>query len=204
MSRASLIYRNPHVYQLVMRGLYGRHYGARYAAVASEVPEDSEVVDVCAGDCHLYLHHLRTRRVRYVALDNAPDLVHWARGRGVDARSFDAASQPVPPADVVIMQGSLYQFLPDVDPIVERMLRAARRRVIIAEPVRNLTQTLPFGLGRLVAAATRPGGSGTYRGHRFDEATLRGLFARFGCARVFATPGGRELVGVFDVGGEAR
>ena len=79
MTRASAIYRNPYLYQALMRVLYGRYYEARYRAVAAEIPEETEVVELCAGDCRLYLKHLRSKQVRYVALDNARPLVDWAR-----------------------------------------------------------------------------------------------------------------------------
>ncbi len=39
------------------------------------------------------------------------------------------------------MQASLYHFLPDAHEIVERMLAAAGRRVIVSEPVRNLASS---------------------------------------------------------------
>ena len=35
----SPIYHNVLVYELVMLGLYGRHYGARYRAVAGLIPD---------------------------------------------------------------------------------------------------------------------------------------------------------------------
>jgi len=202
MSRASPIYRNPYLYQALMRLLYGRYYEARYRAVAGEVPEETEVVELCAGDCRLYLEHLRNKRVRYVALDNARPLMDWARRRGVDARAFDVAVDPIPEADVVLMQASLYQFLPDVEPVIERMIGAARQHVIIAEPVRNLTQRLPAGMVRWARKLTRPAGGSRYEGARFDAESLRSLFDRFDCQRSFAVPGGREVVGVF--AGRAR
>ncbi|MBW2315452.1 MAG: hypothetical protein JRH10_14815 [Deltaproteobacteria bacterium] len=198
MTRASAIYRNPYLYQALMRALYGPYYEARYRAVAVEIPEETEVVELCAGDCRLYLKHLRSKRVRYVALDNARPLVDWARRHGVDAREFDVARDPIPQADVVLMQASLYQFLPDVEPVIERMLDAARQRVVIAEPVRNLTQTLPAGIVRWARKLTQPAGDSRYRGERFDAETLQSLFERFDCKRSFAIPGGRERVGVFE------
>jgi hypothetical protein len=94
----------------------------------------------------------------------------------------------------MIMQASLYHFLPDPTPIVERMLRSAEKRVIIAEPIRNMsTSDSPFLslLGRLF---TNPGaGSHTLR---FTEASLSEFFRNYGSRVIESFPiaGGREQV----------
>ena len=38
------------------------------------------------------------------------------------------------------MLGALYQFLPHADAVVDRLVRAARDRVVVAEPHRNLAE----------------------------------------------------------------
>ncbi len=103
-------------------------------------------------------------------------------------------NEPLPHADYVIMQASLYHFLPDARSIVERMLEAANIQVIIAEPIRNLASSD----NRLVALAakylTNPG-SGA-QPSRFTEASLDRLFEfyRERIERTFLIPGGREKV----------
>jgi hypothetical protein len=52
-----------------------------------------------------------------------------------------AADVPLPQADYVIMQASLYHFLPDPGLVVERMLAAAYESVILIEAVRNLADS---------------------------------------------------------------
>jgi hypothetical protein len=124
------------------------------------------------------------------------------KARGVDARLLDLAGpehQPLPPADVILMQASLYHFLPDAAQIVERMVAAARDRIVISEPIRNLTSSqLPLiaALGRLAAD---PGVGG--HAQRFSESTLDALMARFEVRRAFLIPGGREKVYVLRGGG---
>ena len=84
---------------------------------------------------------------------------------------------PLPEADVVIMQASLYHFLPGADAIVERMLAAARERVIIAEPIRNLsTSRLPL-VARLGRRGRPTRGAGDGHAQRFDEPALDRLMA---------------------------
>ncbi|MGH2886599.1 MAG: class I SAM-dependent methyltransferase, partial [Solirubrobacteraceae bacterium] len=139
----SLVYRSAAGYELLMRALYGRHYAARMRAVAAEVPDGTSVLECCCGPGTLYLRHLRGRTSAYVGIDVNERFVARLRRRGVDARRVDLAAADVdlPPADVVILQASLYHFLPDAERIVERMLAAARERVIVSEPVRNLASS---------------------------------------------------------------
>ena len=177
-----------------MRVLYGRYYAARDAAVAAHVPDGASVLELCCGPARLYLRELRGRIGSYVALDASATFVDRLRRRGVDARLADVATAPLPVADIVIMQASLYQFLPDAEAMLRRMRAAARRSVVVAEPVRNLASSRIGVVARLGA-----GGAATAQGaqrRRFDAGSLRALMAGFGDAVVFdaPAPGAREHV----------
>jgi SAM-dependent methyltransferase len=193
--RVSLIYLSPWVYELAMRALYGRHYPERYRAVARLIPDGSSVLDVCCGPAFLFERFLRSRDVAYTGLDLNPRFarrVERLGGRGLVADlSLD---EPLPLADVVVMQAGLYQFLPDAGGVVRRMTEAARVFVIVAEPVRNLATS---GLPVLSAIARRATDAGLgARPSRFTEATLDALFAALPLkpVRSFLIPGGREKV----------
>jgi SAM-dependent methyltransferase len=194
MASTSLIYRSARGYELLMRALYGRHYAARMAAVADQVPPGSSVLELCCGPGTLYERHLHRRAATYVGLDVNDRFVAAQQARGVDARLLDLATsdEPLPPADVVLMQASLYHFLPDATRIVEKMVAAARDRVVISEPIRNLASSkLPL-LAALGRRAADPGVGG--HAQRFTEPTLDALMARFEVERAFLIPGGREKV----------
>jgi len=190
----SLVYRTAWGYGLAMRVLYGRYYAARDAAVAAHVPDGASVLELCCGPARLYLRELRGRIGPYVALDASASFVDRLRRRGVDARVADVATAPLPVADVVVMQASLYQFLPDAEAMLRRMRAAAKGSVVVAEPVRNLASSRIGVVARLAAggAATAQGA----RSQRFDAETLRALMAGFGDAVVFhaPAPGAREHV----------
>jgi SAM-dependent methyltransferase len=190
----SLIYRSAVGYELLMRLLYGRHYAARLRAVAEQVPEGASVLELCCGPGTLYTRQLRSRTGSYVGLDVNQCFVAELRRRGVDARCVDLASDPapLPAADVAIMQASLYHFLPAAQEIVERMLDAARRLVIVSEPVRNLASSENPVIGRLGRRSANPGVGGGEQ--RFTEATLDELFIRYRDRVLEAKliPGGRE------------
>ncbi len=71
------------------------------------------------------------------------------------------------------MQSSLYHFLPDAAPIVERMLAAAEKQVLIAEPIRNVADSQSALLAFLARKLTNPGTGD--QPHRFNEARLDAL-----------------------------
>jgi SAM-dependent methyltransferase len=199
----SLIYRSARGYELLMRVLYGRHYAARMRAIAEQVRDGASVLELCCGPGTLYDRQLRGRVGGYIGIDVNERFVDALRRRGVDARRMDLANagEPLPGADVAIMQASLYHFLPDAGAIVDRMLAAARERVVISEPVRNLASSGLPGVALLGRRAADPGGAGAHE-ERFTEATLDALMARYR-ERVLAAlpiPGGREKIYVLSAG----
>jgi SAM-dependent methyltransferase len=195
----SWVYRNDLVYELVMLGLYGRHYRARYRAVADLIPDGASVLDLCCGPGVLFDRYLRARSVDYTGIDVNPRFIARVNRRGGRGLLGDVADErPLPEADAVVMQASLYQFLPDPAPVVRRMLRAARERVILAEPVRNLaTSSIPC-LRALARRQTDPGLGA--RPSRFTEASFDAFIAGLGVCvtRSFVIPGGREKVVALD------
>ena len=96
------------------------------------------------------------------------------------------------------MQASLYQFLPDPQPIVDRMLRAARKQVILAEPIRNIASSKVAPLAFLGRHFTDPGDGQS--AHRFTEESLDRFFSRYASRlnETFSIPGGREKVFVLN------
>ena len=190
-----LIYRGAALYELAMLALYGRHYPARYRAIAELVPPGSSVLDVCCGPGVLFDRYLRRRGVEYTGLDINPRFVARVNRRGGRGWVWDLRDEaPLPRADVVVMQASLYHFLPDAAPVVDRMRRAARVRVIIAEPIRNLAASRHRWLAAFAARQTAAGRDGQPR--RFDEPTLDALLGPLG--RGSLIPGGREKVYVLE------
>ena len=109
----SLVYRSALGYELLMRALYGRHYGARMRAVAEQVPEGASVLELCCGPGTLYLRHLRERTSGYVGIDVNHRFVACLRRRGVDARRLDLAGEdPLPGGRRGDPPSQLDHFLP--------------------------------------------------------------------------------------------
>ena len=89
------------------------------------------------------------------------------------------------------MQAALYHFLPDPDPVLARMLAAAGRGVIVAEPIRNLATSRSAPVRWIGRRAV-----GTIAGphpQRFTADTLERAVERTGArvVRRLTTPGRR-------------
>lgn len=182
--RPRLLYRSAAGYELATRVLYGRHYDDRMRAVANEVPHGASVLELCCGPGALYTRCLEPRVWSYIGLDRNPAFVKRLNRRGVDAHVADLARSDtrLPEAEVVIIQASLYHFLPRPEPLLDRMLAAASDRVIVSEPLHN-------------------------RNHqRFTETTLDTLFERYRARVIKAAliPGGREKLYVLGAGDPGR
>jgi len=195
--RKSITYRSPRLYQAAMRPLYRGCYDARYEAIVEEVPEGAEVLDVCCGDALLYEKWLKKKNARYIGLDINPAFIAAAARGGIDARFFDVErGTDLPRAEYVVMQGSLYQFIPGAEAMVARLVSAARRRVIITEAVRNIGESGNPALKRFAEKMTNPGtGPKT---ERFDRESLGILMAKFKVLKKEEICGGREMLYVIE------
>jgi len=202
---ATALYKSALLYELLMIALYGRHYAGRYRAIADLVPAQSSVLDLCCGPAVLYHRYLRRKSIRYTGLDLSGAFIQRLNQRGARGQVWDLQGEaPLPPADYVIMQASLYQFLPDPQPVVDRMLRAARKQVILAEPIRNITSSKVAPLAFFGRRFTDPGDGQS--AHRFNEASLDLFFSRYASqlSKTFSIPGGREKVFVLTPAGQPR
>ena len=170
----SLIYRNAFIYEALMRVLYGSAYHQRFQALAEMIPEGGSVLDVCCGPATLFRRYLKQKGVHYTGLDINPGFIKRLSAAGATGMVWNLEEQrPLPRAENVIMQASLYHFLPDALPIVERMLVAAEQHVLIAEPIRNLADSKNPVLALLARKFTNPGTGD--QPHRFTEARLDAL-----------------------------
>lgn len=202
---ATVLYRSALLYEILMATLYGRHYSARYRAIADLVPAESSVLDLCCGPAILYHRYLRRKSIDYVGVDLSDAFIERLNHRAVHGYVRDLReAAPLPEADYVIMQASLCHFLPDPQPVVDRMLRAARKYVIVAEPIRNITSSKVAPLAFLGRRFTDPGNGQS--AHRFTENSLDRFFSRYEShiAKSFCIPGGREKVFVLSPHGHER
>jgi len=179
--------------------LYGRHYPARYRALADLIPLSSSILDLCCGPAVLYDRYLRHKAVTYTGLDINAKFIERLNARGGRGLVWDLRSpEALPAADYVIMQASLYHFLPDATDIVDRMLRAARIQVVISEPIRNLASSKSRVLATVGQRFTNA--SDDRKSLRFTKETADQLFSAYASRlrNTFLLPGGREKVYILD------
>jgi Methionine biosynthesis protein MetW len=199
----SVIYSNASIYEAVMQVLYGRGYSDRFRSVADLIAEGSSVLDVCCGPGTLFHRYLKPKRVRYTGLDINQHFVNRLSAAGATGLIWDVSeARPLPRAEYVIMQASLYHFLPEAASVIERMIVAAEKQVLIAEPIRNVTDSRIPLLASFARKLTNPGTGD--QPNRFNEAKLDTLMGQYRApghamqSRLVA--GGREKLYVLDLG----
>jgi SAM-dependent methyltransferase len=185
-----------------MRALYGRGYNERFRPVAELIAEGSSVLDVCCGPGTLFHRYLKTKRVRYTGLDINRHFVERLSAAGATGLIWNLEeARPLPRAEYVVMQASLYHFLPEVANVVDRLIAAAERQVLIAEPIRNLTDSEIYLLAFFARKLTNPGTRD--QPNRFNEARLDALMQLYRArgyevqSRLIA--GGREKLYIVDL-----
>ncbi len=169
----SLIYRLSTVYSLLIRILYGKHFLERYKSIKEYIPRGASVADICSGDCNLYHFALRGRN-NYIGVDMNPSLNK--KNRIINQTKIDVINDPLPISDFVIMQGSLYQFFPDHKKMVDKMLKSAKQKVIISEPVINLVNS-NYGLISYLSKHTANSAIAP-KSFRFTKSLLNNFFRK--------------------------
>ena len=198
----SLIYRSASIYEAVMRFLYGRWYNERYRSLAELIGEGSSVTDVCSGPGTLFHRYLRAKGVRYTGLDINQHFIDRVRAGGATGIIWNLKeNRPLPRAEYVVIQSSLYHFLPDASNVIDRMIAAAEKQVLIAEPIRNVASSRIRPLAFLARKLTNPGTGD--QPSRFNEAGLDALMERYRrrgyAVRCKLIAGGREKLYILDL-----
>jgi hypothetical protein len=181
-----------------MRILYGKNYKYRFTSISEEIPDKVKVLDVCCGDAALYSRELKGR-VSYVGTDINKNFIKSGKRKFINILPLNVIRDDLPNSDYVIMQASLYQFIPNHKKIVEKLLNSANSKVIICEPIINLSKSK----NRLISLIARYSGNpGTgHKTNRFDEKSFKSLFESFfenKIEKFKKIKGGRELMVVLN------
>ena len=151
-----IIYWHPQIYAFFVRLMFKKDYLARYTIIAELIPEGSSVVDVCCGDCKLY-EFLKEKNIDYLGLDFNAHFVAAARRRGIRAETFDARNDAIPPSEIIVIQSSLYQFMPSHQEIMKKLFDAAKRYLIISETIKSYGRSPSRVISFLAKRITDPG-----------------------------------------------
>ena len=132
----SILYWHPIIYNLLVKLMYKKHYNDRYREINRLIEADSSVVDVCCGDSYLY-SFLKNKNINYLGLDFNPTFINVSVKKGINVRLFNIFKDEIPKADYVVIQTSLYQFIPNHDRILKKLLLATGKYLIITETVKS-------------------------------------------------------------------
>ncbi|MFH1240046.1 MAG: class I SAM-dependent methyltransferase [Candidatus Diapherotrites archaeon] len=187
----SLIYWHPVVYRTTMNVLFAlSNYNLKeeYKKIAEEVGSLS-VLDLCCGDC--YFKKFIPNNT-YTGIDFNKTFIKWASKKGINAENRDVLKENLPSADCVVMLASLYHFLPtSQEAILQKMIDSAKKKVIISEPVENISSGQAGLFGKFLS---NPGGE--YTGQRFSREQLISLYKKFNASKIMDM--GRTMIGVFE------
>lgn len=179
-----------------MKLLYGKYFEARYQAIADLIPKNATVVDVCAGDAYLYRHYLKAKDITYTGLDINPVFVRAGKRNNISFIQHDLFRDNIPSAEYVVIQASLYQFMPQEISVINKLMDAAQHALIIAEPVRNLSESGNSFIKLVAKYSANPGKN--HPTNRFNQETLSACFRKFKELKDVKTiDGGREMIGIF-------
>ncbi|MEH2238948.1 class I SAM-dependent methyltransferase [Nostoc sp.] len=195
----SLIYSNPTFYNITMRLIYGKGFHNRYKSIASLIPENSTVLEACCGDCYLYKHYLLPKNVKYTGLDINRNFISSAKKSGINVIYHNLLSSDyIPETEYIIIQASMYHFLPnDVDFIYKKLFEATKKEIIIVEPIKNFSTSSNWIIKLISRYLANPG-----TGHatqRFTATTFQEFCYRYSgnLKNLFKIANGREMCAIF-------
>lgn len=192
--RTGFMYWNPAFYRYIMHIIYGKYFYSRYKTVSDLLPNNVDVVDICCGDCYI-TKFLVEKKINYLGLDLNPKFINYNSGRGIMSKLFNLKTDTIPPADYIIMLGSLYQFIPNHRVVMDELISAANKAVIILEPIRNIAASDSPMIAFLANLATKVNGESMP--YRFAKTELLELFSDYKARLIKEIEGGRELIGLF-------
>lgn len=132
-----LLYKFPFIYTLAMKFLYKDSYDDSYKKIANLIENDSTVVDVCCGDAKL--KSFLKDKTAYMGVDGNPSFFYSLLKKNIYVKLTDAEDDPIPEADYVVLQRSLYQFK-NPGKVVSKLYKSAKKALIISESVHNLKE----------------------------------------------------------------
>jgi len=150
--------------------MFWKHYNTRYKTIKNSIEENSSVIDVCCGDSKLY-SFLKSKNVDYLGLDFNPTFIKSSKKRGINVRLFNMYEDEIPKSDIIVIQASLYQFIPNHSEILDKLYNATNKYLIITEPIRSYAQSknkIVSLIGRLL---NNPGDD--MKIHRFTLQTFK-------------------------------
>lgn len=170
----SIVYRNIHIYRLLLNVIYGGSYRSRFADVTRHLRGRKSVLELCFGDTWI-ARHCRDNDIEWTGYDLNQSFVSSARKAGFIALCTDVLSEvPFPRNEITIIQGSLYHFHDSIDALFAKIFQSTDD-LLVSEPVRNFSSA-PGLIGWIARRSANVG-----KGHeqfRYNKESLLQMAAR--------------------------
>ena len=188
-----MIYRSAFIYRSLMKTLYGSGFENRYEAVAREIPDGAEVLDLCCGDARIYTNYLKQKGVNYLGMDASSGFLRNAVRHSVAFKVWRMSQDEIPEADYIVMMASLYQFHDQAPETLKLLLKRARKKLILTEPIVNMAQSqnpLFSKFARMLTSSQK----------RFNENSIQSLIEsqKQAVEKTEKIANGREMLIVFN------
>lgn len=177
-----------------MRKLYGEQYESRYEDLSKVLAPNKSVVELCAGDGFFYEHYLQYSNPDYTAIEWNGKFALYLKELGANVIEADLNTADIPPADIILIHASLYQFQ-DYKEIIRKMFAAARHQLIVAEPIENFASDKNKLKATIAAHLSNPGDGPKY--FRFNRQTLLDAFEGYPEPAILEIPDNKEIILVF-------
>lgn len=190
----SPIYHSIETYRFTMKKLYGKQFESRYSNLAEHVPAGKTITELCPGDGYLFENYLKNTNPDYSAVEWNRKFSLYLREMGVKVITQDLTKTKIPSAQVILMQGSLYQF-EDHTSMVEDIFEAAKELVVISEPIDNIVNSKNKIISGIGAHLSNPGDGPKH--FRFTKGSLLETFEGYPEPQIHHYPAAKEVILVF-------
>ena len=182
-------------YDLIMRIIWGKRHRHILERANQLIPAGASVSEVCCGTGLLYRNYLCEKEITYLGMDTNGHFIMALKQLGINSKHHDLRKDEIDPADYVVICASFYHFADEREDVLRRMCAAARKAVIISEPVKNYSHTLTGPIGKLANWLTNPR-SGSYQ-DRFTPESFREFADKLGASEFAMEPGDAVATAVF-------
>ena len=178
-SGTSLIYKNIHFYRFLMNILYAGNYKKRFSKIIDVIEQEApkSVLELCFGDTFIAAYCSK-KNIVWTGIDINEHFVERATKKGFKAICSDIL---LPGSfgtnDLCLISGSLYHFNPSQRIDLFQKMLSASKKIIICEPIRNLSDQK--GLIGFIARRSANAGKGNEH-FRYNEQSLQAVLHELG------------------------
>ena len=180
-----------------MRKLYREQYLKRYEVISDLIASNDSILELCPGDGYLFEFYLSKSNPHYTGIEWNPKFCKYLRKLGMEVINDDVLYTNFPAADVVLIHASLYQFHENQDKLISKIFAAAKKMVIVVEPVENVAASSNKLKAKIAAHLTNPGDGP--KEFRYSQSSLLEAFKFFPKPEIHFKKGDKEMILVFNL-----